>query len=156
MKGARALGAVLVAIAVVIAMGGCATTQQADPLPVDDVEPAELTVVGEIGRSIEIPGVPAVVSYFSEGDVEVPLVTTEVRKRGSEVQLPVKVVPYDGSPLEDTDPSVQAAVADGLMALGAVSEENAEDVAGTVMGFVRTFVIGRSADYFLVEMPTEE
>ncbi|MFW5728576.1 MAG: hypothetical protein ACOCYC_03775 [bacterium] len=156
MKDARALGAVLVVIALAIAMGGCATTQQADPLPVDDVEAAELTVLGEIGRSIDIPGVPAVVSYFSGGDVEVPLVTVEVRDRGSEVRLPVKVVPYDGSTLDETDPSVQAAVADGLVALGAVDEDNAEGVAGTVMGYVRTFVIGRSADYFLVEMPSQE
>jgi hypothetical protein len=156
MKGTRALLVVFVVLAAAVFVSGCATTQASDPLPVDNVSATELTVVGEVGRSIQVPGTSAVVSYFSQDEVEVPLVTNQARERGSSVQLDVKVVPYDGSPLEETDESVQAAVQDGLVALGSATGENAESVAGTVMGYVRTFVIGRQADFFLVELPSEE
>ncbi len=157
MKRTQVLVLVSVVLALVMAIGGCATTQQAtDPLPVEDVEAVELTVTGELGRSISIPGTEAVVSYFSQEDVEVPLVTATVRPKGESVTVPVSVVPYDGSPLEETDDSVQMTVQEGLVALGAATEDNAESVASTVMGYVRTFVIGRSADYFLVERPGEE
>ena len=156
MKRARAILVVVVVLAAGVFLSACATTQASDPLPVEDVRAVELTVAGEVGRSIQIPGTSAVVSYFSQNDTEVPLVTDQVRGKGSSVRLDVRVVPYDGSPLEETDDSVQAAVQDGLLALGAASEANAEGAASTVMGYVRTFVIGRSADFFLVELPTEE
>lgn len=156
MTRARVLVAVLVALALALVLGSCASTAESDPLPVDQIEEVELTVSGQLGRSISIPGTPAVVTYFSQGDVEVPMVTATVRERGNEVTVPVQVIPYDGATVEETDPSVPAAVADALVGLGAVEEEQAEGVAETVMGYVRTFVIGRSADYFLVELPQGE
>jgi predicted small secreted protein len=157
MKRTPILAVVSIVLAIAVVLGGCATTQQAgEPLPVEDVEAVDLTVSGEIGRSIAIPGTDAVVSYFSQERIEVPLVTDTVRPQGESVTIPVSVVPYDGAVLEETDGSVQAAVEEGLVALGVAGEDNAESAASTVMGYVRTFVIGRSADYFLVEQPTSE